>query len=220
MNDPVRVALPVQIQGPGIMAIARRLSFDAAPSVAKALAAAGIGAMELTLNEPEDVALAAIEAVVRRSETEELLVGAGTVLSVEAAARAVEAGAAFLVMPHVDVEIIRWAAQRKIPAFPGAATPTEVLAGWRAGAAAVKVFPASSLGPAFIRELRGPLPDIPLLPTGGVTADNARAFIAAGAVALGVGGWLTADTTPARIAERAARMLAEIDAARKATPGG
>ena len=82
---------------------------------------------------------------------------------------------------------------RGIPAFPGCATPTEVLAAWRAGAAAVKLFPASVAGPAFVREMRGPFPDIPLVPTGGVTVETAPSFIAAGAVAVGMGGWLLGD---------------------------
>ena len=90
----------------------------------------------------------------------------GTVVSVEAAARAIDAGATFLVSPHLDREIVRWAVDRGVPMLPGAATPTEVLAAWQAGAAAVKIFPASALGPTFLRELRGPFPDIPLQPTG------------------------------------------------------
>ena len=159
-----------------------------------ALAEGGVRAFEITLNDPEADALRAIEAVARAEATrqggpcgERLAIGAGTVLSVAAAQRAVDAGATFLVMPHTDPEIVAWAAERGVPAFPGAATPTEVLAGWRAGAAAIKVFPASSLGPSFVRELRGPLPDVPLVPTGGVSAENAGAFIAAGALAVGPG---------------------------------
>ena len=76
-------------------------------------------------------------------------------------------------MPHLDAELVAWAAGRGIPAFPGCATPTEILAAWRAGAAAVKLFPASSAGPGFVREMRGPFPDIPLVPTGGVTLETA-----------------------------------------------
>jgi 2-dehydro-3-deoxyphosphogluconate aldolase/(4S)-4-hydroxy-2-oxoglutarate aldolase len=143
-------------------------------------------------------------------------VGAGTVLSLDAARRAIDAGATFIVMPHLDPEIVEWAAMFDIPAFPGCATPTEVLAAWRAGAAAVKAFPASSLGPGFVRELRGPFPDIPLLPTGGVTLDNAPAFIAAGAIGVGMGGWLLGDGDPAGVKGRAADVVRAVATARSA----
>jgi 2-dehydro-3-deoxyphosphogluconate aldolase/(4S)-4-hydroxy-2-oxoglutarate aldolase len=136
-----------------------------------------------------------------------LLLGAGTVLSVDAAERAVEAGAGFLVAPHTDPTIVEWAAARGIPTFPGALTPTEILAAWRAGAAAVKLFPASAVGPAFVREVRGPFRDIPLVPTGGVTAETAPSFIAAGAVAVGLGSWLTGSGDPATVAERAREVV-------------
>jgi 2-dehydro-3-deoxyphosphogluconate aldolase/(4S)-4-hydroxy-2-oxoglutarate aldolase len=117
-------------------------------------------------------------------------------------------------MPHLDPDIVAWAAMMDIPAFPGGATPTEIFAAWRAGAAGVKVFPASAVGPAFIRELRGPFPDIPLLPTGGVTLDTAPAFIAAGAIAVGMGGWLLGDGVPDRIRERSASIVAAVATAR------
>ena len=108
-------------------------------------------------------------AAARHADGTALEIGAGTVLSIEAAERAVDAGATFLVSPHVDPELIEWAADRGIPFIPGAFTPTEILAAWRAGAPAVKFFPASVAGPDFIRDFRGPFPHIPLLPTGGVT---------------------------------------------------
>ena len=92
---------------------------------------------------------------------------------------------------HLDVSVVTWAAGAGIPMLPGAATPTEVLTAWRAGAAAVKVFPASSLGPSFIRELRGPLPDILLLPTGGISVETAASYIEAGAIGIGMGSWLS-----------------------------
>jgi 2-dehydro-3-deoxyphosphogluconate aldolase/(4S)-4-hydroxy-2-oxoglutarate aldolase len=158
--------------------------------------------------------LVALEAVATRGSESRLEVGAGTVLTLDAARRALDAGARFLVMPHVDTEIVAWAAERGIPAFPGAATPTEVLAGWRAGAAAIKVFPASVLGLSFVRELRGPLPEIPLLPTGGVTLDNAASFIRAGAAAIGLGGWLLGDGQAAGVRDRAREIVSVVAAAR------
>ena len=106
-----------------------------------------------------------------------------------------------------------WAAERGIPAFPGCATPTEVLAAWRTGAAAIKVFPASSLGPSFVRELRGPFPAIPLVPTRGVTLGTIPAFIAAGAVAVGLGSWLVGDGAAPGIRERGAAVVAAVVAA-------
>jgi 2-dehydro-3-deoxyphosphogluconate aldolase/(4S)-4-hydroxy-2-oxoglutarate aldolase len=117
-------------------------------------------------------------------------------------------------MPHLDTEIVAWALDHAIPAFPGCMTPTEILTAWEAGAAAVKLFPASAVGPSFVRELRGPFPEIPLVPTGGVTLDNAADFITAGAAAVGMGSWLTGSGDPALVAERAAeitRSLAGVD---------
>ena len=173
-----RPAIPAGLLAGGVVAIGRHVEAGAAADA---------------LNDPEADALRSIAAVVSVASGLGLEVGAGTVLSIEAAERAVDAGATFLVSPHLDVALVAWATAHGIPAFPGCATPTEVLAAWRAGAAAIKVFPASVLGPAFVRELRGPFPDIPLLPTGGVTVGSAPSFIAAGAVAVGMGGWLLGD---------------------------
>ena len=215
-----RPEIPASIADAGVVAIGRRVSADAAPAVAAALAAGGVRALELTLNEPEADALRAIEAVAAVGTALGLEIGAGTILSLDAARRAIDAGASFLVMPHLDPEIVAWAAMFDIPACPGAATPTEVLAAWRAGAAAVKVFPASSVGPSFVRELRGPFPDVPLLPTGGVTLESAPAFIAAGAIGVGMGGWLLGDGDPAGIRERATRVVDAVSAARAARTTG
>ncbi len=216
-----RPPLPAGIAAAGVVAIARRLTPDAAPAIADALVAGGIGAFELTLNEPQDAALRAIEAAAAHAVTSDLpiAIGAGTILTVDAAARAVEAGATFLVSPHLDVEIVAWAVDRGIPMLPGAATPTEVLAAWRAGAAAVKVFPASALGPSFVREMRGPFPDIPLQPTGGITVETIGEWIATGAIAVGLGSWLFAGGTPASVEHRARQATAEVASARGAAPG-
>jgi 2-dehydro-3-deoxyphosphogluconate aldolase / (4S)-4-hydroxy-2-oxoglutarate aldolase len=211
-----RPSLPDRISVAGVVAIARRLTPDAVPAIADALAAGGVGALELTLNEPQDTALRAIEAAAAHAASTDLpiAIGAGTVLTIDAAARAIDAGATFLVAPHLDLEVVGWAVERGIPMLPGAATPTEVLAAWRAGAAAVKVFPASSLGPSFVRELRGPFPDIPLQPTGGITVETAGDYIAAGAVAVGLGSWLFAGGTPASIEDRARQATTAVAGAR------
>ena len=206
MKDPsTRPVVPGAILTGGVVAIARRLTAENAPQVADALLAGGVLAFEVTLNDPVDVALRAIESVARRSP--ELAIGAGTVLSIDAAQRALDVGATFLVMPHTDPELVAWAAARGIPTLPGAATPSEVLAAWRAGAAAVKVFPASVVGPAFVRECRGPFPDIPLVPSGGVTVETAADFIRAGAVAVGVGSWLIGDAGSDGVTSRARQIV-------------
>lgn len=206
-----RPPVPVAISAGRVIAIARNLDPALVPAIGEAVLAGGIGAFEVTLNSP--AALDAIAMLRDRFAPEDLLIGGGTILDVEQAQRAVEAGAQFVVMPHVDLSIVEWAAEQGIPAFPGAFTPTEILAAWRAGAAAVKLFPASAVGPAFVRELRGPLPEIPLIPTGGVTLENAPAFLQAGALAVGMGSWLTGGANPDLIRERALAVAAAVSEA-------
>jgi 2-dehydro-3-deoxyphosphogluconate aldolase/(4S)-4-hydroxy-2-oxoglutarate aldolase len=209
-----RAALPEAIASSGVVAIARGADPDRASTIALALLRGGVSAFELTLNEPQDKALEAIRQVSSRYSGSELLLGAGTVLTIEAAERAVEAGARFLVSPHTDPELIKWAVQAGVPVLPGAFTSTEILAAWGAGATAVKLFPASVLGPRGLREIRGPLPHIPLIPTGGVSAETAGAFIEAGAVAVGAGGWLVGDGKQQGVRERAALIVEAVEDAR------
>ena len=189
------------------MAIGRGLPVDRLERIAEGLVAGGIRAFEITLNSPD--AFGAIETLADRWG-DRLLVGAGTVLDVDEAARAAGAGARFIVSPHTDPSIVEWAAERGLPVFPGAFSPTEILLAWNAGATAVKLFPASVGGPTFIRELRGPFRDIPLIATGGVTIESAPAMLAAGATAVGMGSWLTGDGEPERIAERATRLISAL----------
>jgi 2-dehydro-3-deoxyphosphogluconate aldolase/(4S)-4-hydroxy-2-oxoglutarate aldolase len=210
IGDVSRPTLSEAITGPGVVAVARRIPAEAVLAIGAALLAGGIRALELTLDAPEDDALRAIERAAAGDGAdgtragEGLAIGAGTVRSVDGARRAVDAGATFLVSPHLDASIARG-----IPVLSGAMTPTEVLAGWTAGAAAIKVFPASAVGPGFIRELRGPFPDIPLQPTGGVTVENAADYIRAGAVAVGMGSWLFAGGRD-EISQRAAAAVAAV----------
>jgi 2-dehydro-3-deoxyphosphogluconate aldolase/(4S)-4-hydroxy-2-oxoglutarate aldolase len=214
VSDPSRPAVPAGLVSCGVVAIARRLTAETAPLVADALADGGVLAFEITLNEPVEDALRAIESIAARAPG--LAIGAGTVLSIESAQLATDAGATYLVMPHTDPDLVRWAAQRGIPALPGAFTPSEVLAAWRAGAAAVKLFPASVAGPAFVRECLGPFPGIPLVPSGGVTVQSAGDFIRAGAVAVGVGSWLIGDAAPAGVTARARQIVGAVAEARAA----
>ena len=212
--EATRPAIPDGIRAGGVVAIGRRVPIGDVRQIAEALAVGGVRALELTLNEPVADAFRALEAAARVGPDLGIEIGAGTVLSRDAGRRAIDAGATFLVMPHLDADLVSWSALVGVPAFPGCATPTEVLAAWRAEAAAIKVFPASSVGPAFVRELHGPFPDIPLVPTGGVTLETVGAFVAAGAVAVGMGGWLLGDGEPAGIRDRAARVVAAVATAR------
>jgi 2-dehydro-3-deoxyphosphogluconate aldolase/(4S)-4-hydroxy-2-oxoglutarate aldolase len=211
-GDERRPPIPAPILAGRVIAIGRGLAPDRTVRIGEGLAAGGVGAFEITLNSPD--ALAAIARLASRFGPDELLVGAGTVMTVDAARAAIDAGARFIVMPHTDPAVIEAALERGVPAFPGAFTPTEALLAWRAGASAVKLFPASGVGPAFVREMRGPLPEIPLIPTGGVTIDTGPAFIAAGAVAVGIGSWLTGEGDPAEIGARGARLVSALRAAR------
>lgn len=199
-----RPSIPEQIAGPRVLAIGRGLPADRLEPIAEGLFAGGIQAFEITLNSPD--AFGAIAALAERW-AQRLLVGAGTVLTVEQAARAAGAGARFIVSPHTDPALIDWAVARGLPVFPGAFSPTEILVAWNAGATAIKLFPASVAGPGFVREFRGPFRDIPLIATGGVTIDSAPGFVAAGAAAVGVGSWLTGDGEAEGVAERAARLI-------------
>jgi 2-dehydro-3-deoxyphosphogluconate aldolase/(4S)-4-hydroxy-2-oxoglutarate aldolase len=202
-----RPAIPPAIRSGRVVAIGRNLDTPRALRIGQVLADRGVPAFEVTLQGA--AALDAIRAL-RAAMGDRLLVGAGTVLDVDGAASAVDAGATFLVMPVTDVEVIAWAAERDVPVFPGALSPTEVLTAWRAGASAIKLFPASVGGPALLRELRGPFPDILLMPTGGITADNARALIDAGAVAVGVGSWLAGAPDETTLRERATALMAAV----------
>jgi 2-dehydro-3-deoxyphosphogluconate aldolase/(4S)-4-hydroxy-2-oxoglutarate aldolase len=214
-----RQALPRHIAEPGVIAIGRRLEAGSTLAIADALAQGGLRAFELTLNEPVTGALEELERLAS-AVGDRMLVGAGTVLSVDAAQHAIDAGARFLVAPHTDASLIGWATERGVPILPGAFTPTEILAAWRAGATAVKLFPASVGGPAAVREIRGPFPDIPLIPTGGVALDSVAAFVTAGAVAVGIGSWLFAEPRLDIVAARAEMVVTAVREARAGVRGG
>jgi 2-dehydro-3-deoxyphosphogluconate aldolase / (4S)-4-hydroxy-2-oxoglutarate aldolase len=211
MSAIARPPVPSPILEGRAIAVGRRVPASTAPAIAEALVAGGVAAMEITLNEPETEALRAIEALAQRADGLGALVGAGTVLSIPSAERAVSAGASFLVMPHTDASLVRWCAERGVPCFPGALTPSEILLAWGAGASAVKLFPASAVGPAYLGHLSGPLPEVPIVPTGGVSAGTAADWLRAGAVAVGMGGWLIGDGEPAGVTARARQLRSAID---------
>ena len=170
----------------GIVPVVRAASGAEAIAVADAIAEGGVQALEITMTVPGAVKVIA-DAVARYGDR--FLIGAGTVLDAEQARAVIGAGARFVVAPIVDEETIAFCHTSGVAVLPGALTPTEVVRAWRAGADFVKVFPCSALGgPAYIKALKAPLPDIPLVPTGGVTIDTVAAFFAAGASAVGVGG--------------------------------
>lgn len=152
--------------------------------VAAALRRGGVTALEVTMTVPGAVEI--IRTMARDKEPG-VLVGAGTVLDAGTASDVIAAGADFVVSPITDRDMIVACREAEVLVVPGAFTPTEIVAAWRAGADIVKVFPATSLGPQFFRDLRGPLPHIRLMPTGGVTLENAREFLAAGACCVGIG---------------------------------
>jgi len=167
-----------------IIAIIRMSDSAKLLQVADALRAGGVRALEVTMTTPG--ALEAIKAL-SRTKAAGVLIGAGTVLDAETALATIRSGADFVVSPVTDFETIRVCRENGIVVAPGAMTPTEIVAAWNHGADIVKVFPATSVGTQFFRELKGPLPGIRLMPTGGVNAENARAFIEAGACAVAVG---------------------------------
>ena len=162
----------------------RRTEASAAVATAEALLRGGVSTLEVTCDSPGAIDMI---RVISQSLAGRAFVGAGTVLDADMAQAALDAGARFLVSPHIDADLVRSFAERGVPWIPGAFTPTEVLSAWRAGAIVVKLFPAGSVGPGYIKDMLGPLREIPLLPTGGVTLDNAADFLAAGAWGLGMG---------------------------------
>jgi 2-dehydro-3-deoxyphosphogluconate aldolase/(4S)-4-hydroxy-2-oxoglutarate aldolase len=169
----------------GVVAVLRAPAAEAYLPVVRALVESGVRCIELTLTTAGTIdalpeLLAALPA--------EAEVGVGTVLTVENVIAATRAGAAFLVTPSSDPAVIRAAVERGVPIYPGAFTPSEVAANWAAGAAAVKLFPASTVGPGFIGHLHGPFPGLPVVPSGGVTLEQIPAWIDAGAIAVSLGG--------------------------------
>ncbi len=172
----------------GIIPVVRAASARDAQAAAEAVYAGGISIVEITMTVP-----GAVEVIreLTRNCSPDVLIGAGTVLNVDAARQCLDAGAQFLVSPGLCLDTVKFAAREKVLILAGALTPTEVMAAWNAGADIVKVFPCGNVGGAkYIKALRGPFPHIPFVPTGGVDLATAADFLRAGAVALGIGGEL------------------------------
>jgi len=206
-----------RLRATGIIPVVRAESPAQAKRAIDAVKAGGIDVIEVTMTVPN-----AIELIAELSKTyvEEVLIGAGTVLDPQTAAKCIDAGAQFIVSPALNEETIAYCRRRDIAVLPGALTPTEVVRAWNAGADAVKVFPAGSVGGAsYLKSLKAPLPQIELVPTGGVSVTTAADFIKAGAMALGVGADLV-DLKALRedrdhvITERAREYLAIVRTAR------
>jgi len=168
----------------GVVAVIRMEDASQLIAVAEALKAGGVECIEFTMTTPG--ALKVMEQVTARFG-DEVLLGAGTVLDIETARAAILAGVQFVVGPGLNTDVIRMCHRYNTVVIPGAMTPTEIITAWETGADIVKIFPAGVLGPSFLKDILGPLPQVRLLPTGGVNLDNAAAFIKAGAVAIGVG---------------------------------
>jgi len=171
----------------GVVAILRASSGETLLEAASALAAGGVEAVEVTVTVPR--AHHVLEQVADRLG-DKILLGAGTVLDPETARTAILAGAEFIVGPNVNRRVIRLCRRYGKLVFPGAFTPTEVVAAWEAGADIVKIFPSDCVGPGYLKALSGPLPQVLLMPTGGVNLQTAADFLRAGACALGIGGSL------------------------------
>jgi 2-dehydro-3-deoxyphosphogluconate aldolase/(4S)-4-hydroxy-2-oxoglutarate aldolase len=212
-----------QIRATGIIPILRMSSSAYAMAMADALHSARINIVEIPLGVPDAVGV--ISSLVKRFD-DKVLVGAGTVLDVDAASTVIAAGASFVISPTLDVEVVQYCNASDVAVFPGALTPTEIVAAWKAGADMVKVFPCSVLGgPSYLKALKAlnaPLAQIDLFPTGGVTLQNASAFIEAGAAVLGIGGDLIdlsalREGRLDRIAERARLFMELVRDARAGT---
>jgi 2-dehydro-3-deoxyphosphogluconate aldolase/(4S)-4-hydroxy-2-oxoglutarate aldolase len=198
--DPVSAA----IAAGGIVAVLRAPTSDGFAAVADVLVAAGVTALEVTLT-----SRGALEAIsgLRRQLSGDVVVGAGTVLTDDDAKAATDAGASFLVSP------VGGLGPQQVPLYPGAFSPTEVFAAHQAGFPLIKLFPAGGLGPGYLKDLRGPLPDVRIMPTGGVGLEDISKWLLAGAVAVGLGGPLIGDAaTGGSLTALAARARHAVDA--------
>lgn len=214
-----RLQIPEAITKTRIIAILRGASRRYLYDACSRLAEAGVFCLEVTTNTP-----GVFETIARlRSDWgDRVELGAGTVVTAEHVDAAVAAGATFVVAPNLDLAVGNRAAEHSIGWYPGAATPTEILEAWRAGATAVKIFPVASLGgAAYLRQVRAPIDDVPMIPTGGVSLEQIAGYLQIGATAVGLGGPLIGDALESGdldgLAARATAALAFVAEARSAS---
>lgn len=184
-----KLSILQRILDAGLVAVVRAENSDQALRIAEAVQAGGCPAIEITFTIPG--AHRVIEDLAARYKPSELILGAGTVLDPETARIALLSGATYVVSPSLNEETVRLCNRYQAPVMPGAMTIKEVLAGMEAGADVIKLFPGEAFGPGMIKAIKGPLPQAPLMPTGGVSVDNVGEWIKAGAVAVGAGSTLT-----------------------------
>ncbi len=212
-----RLPLPPELQASGLVAVVRAPSLGRSAEAIDALLAGGIRSIELTLTTP-GLLEGFAHLAGRYGDAVEL--GIGTVTRADQVHRAVASGARFVVTPTTDEAVAEAARAGEVPIIMGGLTPTELARGWDAGAAAVKLFPAASVGPAYLSHLFGPFPQLEVVPSGGIAPEEIGAWLGAGACALSLGGPLVGDLNAAvdegAIAVRAGRCLAAVAAARAA----
>lgn len=204
----------------GMVGIVRADSAQAAVQIAEACIAGGVTALEVAFTTPDTLG---VLRALRERHGDGVLLGAGTVLDAETARAAILAGAQFIISPGVNVDTITLCQRYQVLAMPGAMTPTEIVTALQAGADIVKVFPAEMFGPAYIKALRAPLPQAPLMPTGGVTVENLAEWFASGAVAVGIGSSLSgpgAKGDYAAVTARAQAFVVQMAAIRAAKSSG
>jgi len=191
-----------------MVAIVRADTPDAALQMAEACIAGGISALEVAFTTPGTLD---VIKTLRQRHGADVLLGAGTVLDPETARLAILAGAQFIISPCVNVETIKLCQRYQVLSMPGVMTPTEIVTALEAGADIIKIFPAEAFGPAYIKALRAPLPQAPLMPTGGVSVDNLAEWFANGALAVGIGSSLTGPAAHGDYAAVTARARAFVE---------
>lgn len=190
MTERRRTPVPADLRANPVIAVLRAASAAAYAPVIDALLRGGVRFVEVTLSTPGTIS--ELPLLVRRFG-DDARIGVGTVTQVEQAREAIAGGAGYIVTPTTDARVIDVAVSAGVSVYPGGFTPTELHAGWQHGATAVKVFPASRLGPSYLSDLRGPFPDIEIVPSGGVDAESALTWLRAGACAVSAGGPLLRD---------------------------
>lgn len=214
MTEQKRLAPSTLLREHPIIAVLRaRDAADYAP-VIDVLAGNGVRSMELTLSTPNT--FEHLPAIVARGGAD-VEVGLGTITTADEARRAIDAGASYLVTPILNVAVIEVAVAAGVPVFPGGLTPTELFTAWQAGATAVKIFPAETVGPQYGAHLRGPFPELQFVPSGGIALEHIPLWLNAGAVAVSLGGPLVGDALKGgSLIELAARARAAVEVAREA----